>query len=98
MFSECMSKIIFWVILGVWICVVAIKYILESQHNPFPSIGVYLSFYGFMLFCSWLFYDPEPSLENTLNPDITNIPEVIPEAIAMPEASAPDISEKKGRM
>ena len=62
MFLYCMSKLMFWAILGIWICIVAIKYILESQHIPFPDIGVYLSFYGFMLFCSWLFYDPEIAL------------------------------------
>lgn len=85
----------FWGILGIWICVVAIKYILESQHIPFPDIGVYLSFYGFMLFCSWLFYDPEIALENKINP-IDKIPEAIPELPSAPELqpSAPDISEK----
>ena len=63
---------------------VAIKYILESQYIPFPDIGIYLSFYGFMIFCSWLFYDPEPALENKINQTMEMpeaMPEVIPEAI-----------------
>jgi hypothetical protein len=90
MLRECMSKIIFWSILGVWICVVAIKYILESQYIPFPEIGIYLSFYGFMIFCSWLFYDPEPALENKINQKM-EIPEAIPES--MPEAIPEAISK-----
>lgn len=103
-----MNQIVFWSILGIWICIVAIKYILESQHIPFPDIGVYLSFYGFMLFCSWLFYDPEIDLEDKLNPNI-DIPEAIEYTPKEPSApditpsdntqsyltpSAPDISEK----
>jgi len=86
-----MGGVIFWGILGLWICIVAIKYILESQNIPFPAIGVYLSFYGFMLFCSWLFYDNEPYLENKIN--TSTIPEV-PQAIS---ESIPDAtSEKNG--
>jgi hypothetical protein len=84
MFGEIMYM--FWGILGVWISVLGIKYMLESQNISFPAIGVYMSFYGFMLFCSWLFYDPTESLEEKLYENLA-----IPEAQQIPEPELKNI-------
>ena len=41
------------------------KFILEAQMKSVPSIGIYMTFYTFMAFCTWLFCAPDETPVNT---------------------------------
>jgi hypothetical protein len=68
------------------------KFILEANMKSVPSIGIYMTFYTFMAFCTWLFCAPDETPDDTIQEAIP-LQEYIPEEeILLPPVSSPDSS------
>ena len=83
--EEQLARMILFFLMLVLVIFYVIKYLLEARMKPVPAIGIYLSFYTFMAFCTWLFCIPTETAGETesINNDTstntsTNTSTVIP--------------------
>lgn len=76
--EEQLARMILFFLMLVLVIFYVIKYLLEARMKPVPAIGIYLSFYTFMAFCTWLFCIPTEKMDKTESESIKTTPIVTP--------------------